>query len=164
MVLEQKRMLWAFEKSIFQFFANSWVTKFKPFLGKLRKAFRTIQIKMWAWQPSYKNILKQPWAEKRILWAFEKDILQLFASFWVKKFKLFSGKLRQSLQTYLNQNIGITNFLENGFGEKTNVVSIWEKHFSFFCKFLSDNLETIFEKVKQSVQNYFYQMLGIRNF
>ena len=60
--------------------------------------------------------------------------------------------------------MGIKAFLENGFGAKMNVESIWKQGFSVFCKFLSDEVETIFEKVKQSVQNYFYQMLGIRNF
>ena len=34
----QKRMFWAFEKSIFQFFANFWVMKLKPFSGKLSQS------------------------------------------------------------------------------------------------------------------------------
>ena len=34
----EKRMFWAFEKGIFQFFANFWVTKLKPFSGKFRQS------------------------------------------------------------------------------------------------------------------------------
>ena len=34
-----KRMFWAFEKGIFQFFANFWVTKLKPFSGKVRQSY-----------------------------------------------------------------------------------------------------------------------------
>ena len=33
----KKEMLWAFEKSIVQFFANFWLRKLKPFLGKDRQ-------------------------------------------------------------------------------------------------------------------------------
>ena len=33
----QKRMFWSFEKDIFQFFANFWVAKVKPFFGKARQ-------------------------------------------------------------------------------------------------------------------------------
>ena len=36
----EKRMFWAFEKGIFQFFANFWVTKLKPFSGKFRQSLQ----------------------------------------------------------------------------------------------------------------------------
>ena len=36
----QKRKFWAFEKGIFQFFANFWVTKLKPFSGKVRQGLQ----------------------------------------------------------------------------------------------------------------------------
>ena len=93
-------------------------------------------------------VLKLPWAEKRMLWAFEKSIFQFFANFWVTKLKRLSGKMRQRVQNYLNQNLVIRTFLENGFGatlsSKANLLSVWKKHFSVFCKFLSDEVETIF--------------------
>ena len=83
-----------------------------------------------------------------MLWTFEKSILQFFPSFWVTKFKLFSGKVRQGVKSYWNQNLVIRTFLENGFGttlsSKTNLLSVWKKHFSVFCKFLSNEVETIF--------------------
>ena len=93
-------------------------------------------------------VLKLPWAQKRIFWAFEKCISQFFPNFWVTKLKPFSGKVRQSIQNYLNQNLVIGSFLENGFeatlSSKTNVVSVWKVHFAVFCKFLSDEFGTIF--------------------
>ena len=60
--------------------------------------------------------------------------------------------------------MGIKAFLENGFGAKTKVVSIWKQGFSVFCKFLSDEVETILGKDTQSVQNYLNQNMGIRTF
>ena len=54
----------------------------------------------------------------------------------------------RDLQNYLNQNLDIGSFLENGFEAtlswKTNVESVSKEHFSVFCKFLSDEVETIF--------------------
>ena len=92
-------------------------------------------------------VLKLPSAQKRIFWAFEKSNFQYFADFWVMKLKPFFGKVKQSIQSYLNQNLVIESFLENGFEAtlswKTNVVSVWKEYFSVFCKFLSDEIETI---------------------
>ena len=84
-----------------------------------------------------------------MLYTFEKGIFQFFANFWVTKLKPCSGKVRQSNQNYLNQNFVIRSFLGNGFwatlSSKTNVASVWKRHFSgFFSKFLSDKVETIF--------------------
>ena len=91
-----------------------------------------------------------------MLWAFEKGIFQFFSNFWVTKFKPFSGKVRQSNQNYLNQNLIIGSSLEHGFevilSSKTNVLSLSKGHYSSFCKFLSDEVETIFweSKAKRS--------------
>ena len=50
--------------------------------------------------------------KKRMFWAFGKRNFQFFASFWLTKLKPFSGKM---VQNYLNQNLFIGRFLENGF-------------------------------------------------
>ena len=64
------------------------------------------------------------------------------------KLKPFSGIVRQNIQIYLNQNLVIRRFLENGFegivSSKTNVFSVKKRRFSVFCKFLSDEVETVF--------------------
>ena len=111
-------------------------------------------------------VLKLPWAQKRMFWAFENSIFQLFASFLVTKLKLFSGKGRQIVQIYLNQMFGIRTFLENGFGatlsSKTNVVSVWKKHLSVFWKFLSDVVETIFRESEAKRWKLFPSNFGHR--
>ena len=73
-------------------------------------------------------VLKLPWAQKGMLWVFEKVLFQFFPKFWVTKLKPFSEKRKQSVQSYLNQNLVIGSFLENGFeatlSSKRNVVSV----------------------------------------
>ena len=89
-------------------------------------------------------VLKLPWAQKLMFWAFQKSNVQFFGNLWVKP---FSGKVRQSILNYLNLILLIWSFLENSFGailsSKTNVLTVWKEHFSFFCKHLSDEVETI---------------------
>ena len=111
-------------------------------------------------------VLKLPWPQKRMLWAFEKGIFQLFASYWVTKLKPFSGKVRQSVQNYFNQNLVIASFLENGFeatlSSKTNFLSIWKEHFSVLCKFLSGEVETIFWESEAKRLKLFQSKFGHR--
>ena len=75
-------------------------------------------------------------------------IFEFFANFWVTKLKPFFGKVRQSIQSCLNQNLVIGSLLENGFGgtlsSKTNILNVWKGNFSVFCKVLSDEFEAIF--------------------
>ena len=91
--------------------------------------------------------LEQPWDQKRMFWWFEKSIFQIFGNFLVTKVKPFFGKVMQSVQDYLNQNLVIGSFLENDaratLTSKKNVPSIWTKHFSVFCEFLSDKIEAV---------------------
>ena len=83
-------------------------------------------------------VLSLPWTQKQMFWAFGKGIFQYLASFWVMKFKPFSGKERQSFENYLYQNLVIGTFLENGFegtlSSKTNVLRVWKGHFSVFLQ------------------------------
>ena len=103
-----------------------------------------------------------------MFWAFEKNIFQYFKNVWVTKLKPFSGKVRESVQNYLNQNLGVGSFLENGFeailSSKTNVLSVWKKHFSIFCKFLSYEVETIFRESEAMRSKLFKSQFGRRKF
>ena len=103
-----------------------------------------------------------------MFWAFEKTIFQFLVIFWVTKLKPFSRKVRQSFQNYLNQNLVIGSFLENGFqatlSSKTNVLSVWKKHFSIFCKFLSNEVETIFRETEPKRSKLFKSKFGRRKF
>ena len=113
--------------------------------------------------------MKLPWAQKRIFWVFEKGIFHIFASFWATKLKPFSAKVRQSVQSYLNDNLVIGSFLEKCSKAiliwKTNALSVWKENFSFFYKFLSHEVENIFlGTFTESFQNYLNQNLVIGNF
>ena len=48
-------------------------------------------------------VLKLPWAQKQMNWAFEKGIFQFFANFWVTKVKTFSGKARQCCKNFFHK-------------------------------------------------------------
>ena len=101
-----------------------------------------------------------------MLWAFEKDIFQFSANFWVTKLKPFFGKVRQNVQNYLNQNLLIWSFLENSFRaifrSKANVLSVWEGHFSVSCKYLSEEVDTIFWESEVNRWKVFKSKFGHR--
>ena len=83
-----------------------------------------------------------------MLWVLKKSIFQIFANIWISNLKPFSGKVRQIVQDCLNQNLVIGSFLGNGFeatlSSETNVSRVWKEHISVFCKFLRDDVETLF--------------------
>ena len=85
-----------------------------------------------------------------MLSVFEKVDFQFFANFRVTKLKTFCEKVSQSVKNYLNQNLVIARFLENGFkaslGSKRNVRSLWIVHFTAFCRFMRDQVETTFRE------------------
>ena len=85
---------------------------------------------------------EEPWAQKWMFETFEKGIFQFFPNFWVTKLKPVSGKMRQSVQNYFNQNLVIRSLLGNGFqgtlSSKMNIASTWKEPFSVFCKLLND--------------------------
>ena len=156
MVLEppwaQKRIFSAFEKSIFQSFPSFWVKKLKPFSSKVRQSVQTYLNQNLLIGSFLENGIGATLSSKTNVLGIWKGHFSVFANFWVTKLKPFSGKVRQSMQNYLNQNLVIGSFLENGFeasfSAKKNVVSVWKEHFSNFGKSLSDKFETIFSKSK----------------
>ena len=56
--------------------------------------------------------------------------------------------MRQSKANYLNQDLVIGSFLENGFqatlSSKMNILSVWKEHVCVFRNFLIDEVETMF--------------------
>ena len=113
-------------------------------------------------------ILKLPGAQKRMFSVFEKSIFHFLGNFWVTKLKPFAGKVRKSVQNYLNQCLVMESFLENGFEatliSKTNVVSVWKRHFSFSWEFLSDEAETISWESEAKRSKLFKSKFGHRKF
>ena len=74
------------------------------------------------------------------------------------KLESVSANMRERIRNYLNHNLALESFLENGFEgtlrSKADVLSISKEHFSVFCKFYSDEVETFSGKVRQSTENY----------
>ena len=112
--------------------------------------------------------MKLPSAQKRVLWVLEKSIFCFFANFSLKKLKPLFGKVRQSIQSHLNQSLVIGMFLENGFeailSSKTSVVIVWKEHFSVFCKLFSDKVETIFWESEAKHSRLLKLKCGCRSF
>ena len=120
------------------------MTKLKPFSEKVRQ--------------SVQNYLNQNLVKRRFLengfqapLRSKTNVLSVWKWYFLVFWKLLSQevmKVRQSFKNCLNQNLIIGSFLENGFeaplSSKTNLLSVWKGHFSLFCKFLSDQVETIF--------------------
>ena len=136
-------------KEQFPFFANFWVTTLKPFSGKARQRFQNYLNQNLVIGRFLENGFHATLSSKtNVLRVWKGHFIFFFPNFWVTKLQPFSGKLRQSVQNYLNQKIVIRSFLENGFeatfSSKTNIRSIWKGHFSVFLKFLSDEVETVF--------------------
>ena len=102
-----------------------------------------------------------------MFWVFERGIFQIFANFWVTNLKPFSGKVKQTVQNYLNQNLVIGTFLENGFGatlsSKTNILSVWKKDLQVFCKFFSDEVETLSWESEAKCRSWFKSKFGHKN-
>ena len=120
-------------------------------------------------------VLELPWPQKRkfctfeksIFFFFEKSIFKVFGGFSLTKLKLFFRKARQSAQNYFNQTLGLRTFLKNGFGatlnSKTNVLSVLKYILQFFSSALEAKLKPFFRKVRQIVQNFLNQNIGIRS-
>ena len=149
--------------AFFQFLKVFEWQSWNHFLGKWSKAPKTISKKNMVIGSFLKMVLKLSWAKKHIFWAFEKNIFQFFASFWVTKLKPFSGKLRQNVQNYLNLNLVMRSFLEKGFeatlSSKANVLSVWKDHFFSFLQLFEWRSWNSFlgksgKAVRQNVQNY----------
>ena len=144
----QKRMFWVFEKSIFQFFADFWLTKLKPFSGRERQSVKIYSNQNLAMITFLENGLEASLSSKINVLTLSKEHFSVFAHFWVTKLKPFSGKVRQRIQDCLNQNLVKGSFLEKGLEasliSKMNVLSAWKGHFLVFCTFLSDEIENIF--------------------
>ena len=166
----EKRMFWAFEKGIFQFFANFWVTKLKPFSGKVRQSFEDYLNQNLVIGSFLENGFEATLTSKTsVVSAWKEHILLFFfANFSLKKLKPFVGKERQNIQSYLNQSLAIGSFLENSFeailSSKTSVVIVWKEHCSVFCKFLSDKVERISWESEANVQHYLNKNLLIGSF
>ena len=139
----QKRMFRIFENCVFCFFYKL-LKKLKPVTGKVRKNVENCLNKNLVLEMFLENGLEATLRSKTNVLNLWNGIFQFFASFWVRKLKSFSREVSKSLQNHLNPKLVIGSILENGFEAtlkfKTNVLSFWKWCFSYFCKFLSDDI------------------------
>ena len=150
-------MFWELGKGNFQFFFKFWVMKLKTFSGKKRQNIKNCLNQNLVIGSIIENGFESTLSWK-MFWAFENSSFQFFPNFWVKKFKPFSGKVRQNIKNYLNQNLVMGSFLENGFGaplrSKTNFLGVWKGKFSFFQNFWVTKLKLFSGKARKSLQEH----------
>ena len=146
--------------------ATFWVTKLKLFSGKVRRSVLNCLNQSLIRGTFLENGFETTLSSKRSVVSVWKGHFSVFVHFWVTKLRLFSGKLKQSVQSYLNQNLVIGSFLENGFeatlSSKRNVLSVWKGAFSVFSKVLGDQVETIFWKTQAKRPKLFKSKVGHR--
>ena len=132
-------MFWAFEKGTFQFFCKFLSDRVETvFWESEAKASKLFKLKF-----GHKNLpRKQFWSflklNNQYFVRLKRAFFSFFTSFWVTKLKPSSGKVRQRLQIYLDQNLIIRTFLENSFeafwSSITNILFVWKGHFSVFLQ------------------------------
>ena len=141
-------MFWVFEKAIFQFSCKCFSDEVQTVFWESEvERSELLKLKFHQMKLLLENGFQATLSPKTNVLSVWKEHFSVFFKFLVTKLKPFSGKVRQRVQKHLNQNLIIGSFLKNGFevilSSKTNVLSVWKGHFSFFCKFLSDKVETI---------------------
>ena len=143
----QKRVLWVLEKSIFCFFANFSLKKLKPPFGKVRQSIQihlnqSLVIGMFV-ENGFEAILSSK-TSVVIVW---KEHFSVFCKLFSDKVETIFWESEAKRSRLLKLKCGYRSFLKNGFEAtlswNTNVLSLWKEHLSVFCKFLSDEVETI---------------------
>ena len=151
MVLElpwaEKRMFWAFGKSIFQFFAKFSLKKLKPFLGEVRQRIQSYLNQSLVIGSFLENSFEAILSSKMSVVIVWKEQCSVLCKFLSDKVERISWESEARRWTLFISKFGHKSFVENGFEAtlswNTNVLSLWKEHFSVFCKFLSDEVETI---------------------
>ena len=142
------------------------MTKLKLISGKVRQSVQNYLNQNFVIGSFLENGFEASWSSIPRLCTFEKGIFEFFANFWVTKLKLFPGKVRQSVPNYLNKNLVIRSFLENGFettlSSKRNVLSHWKGHISVFWKVLINKVEIIFWESEAKRSKLFKSKFGHR--
>ena len=139
----------------FHFFANFWMTKLKPFSGKGKQIPHinsNLRFSIASILENYFETTLRPKANVLSVW---KWLFQSFANFWVTKLKLFSGKVRQSFQNYLNPKSVKKHFIKwfwNCLKLKSKCSEDSNK--AFFGDFWVMKLKLFIRQARQSFQNY----------
>ena len=108
-------MLWAFEKCILQFFASFWVTKLKPFSGKVKQSVENYLNQNLVIRSSLENGFEATLSSKTYVVSVSKGHFSVFWKFWVTKLKPFSGKSRQCCKNFFDKVYFVESILESDF-------------------------------------------------
>ena len=95
-------------------------------------------------------VLKLAWAQKRMFWAFEKNILQIFATFLSDKVETIFPESKAKRSKLFKEKFGHRKLLRKWFWYyvelKNECSEPLKKAFSSFFKFLGKEVETVFRK------------------
>ena len=84
----EKRMFWAFEESIFQFFADFWVTKLKPFSRKERQSVQDYWNQNLVLGSLLENGFEATLSSKRNVLSVWKGYFSVFCKFFSDKVEI----------------------------------------------------------------------------
>ena len=109
-------------------------------------------------------VLKLPWAQKQILWAFELVVFQFFGNFCSEEVETIFWESEAKRSKRFKSKIGYRKFLGKSFGSylqlKNECFERWKR--SFF-KFLSSEVETISRESEPNRSKLFESKFGQRN-
>ena len=148
-------MFWAFQKSIFQLFANFWVTKLKPFSWNVRQTIQNYFNQTLVIGNFLENGFEATLSWKANVLSAYKCHFSVFSKALRDKVPTFFSKPERKRSELSKSNLVIWTFLKNDFeatlSSKRSVVSVWKGHFSVFVHFWVTNLKLFSEKGRQSV-------------
>ena len=128
-----KRMFWGFEKSIFQFFANLWVTKLKPFSGKVGESVKIYLNQSLFIRTFFENGFGATLRSKTNVLSVWKNHISVFGKFLSDEVETIFKESEAKLSKLFKSKLFVGTFLVTGFEARlsleTNVLRIWKWHF-----------------------------------
>ena len=109
-------------------------------------------------------VLKLSWAQKWVLWSFEKSIFQFFCKLLSDKVETIFWKSEAKRSRLFKSKFGYRKPVRKWFwtylGLKNEFCGRLKRAFSSFLEILSDEVETIFWKIKQKRSKLFQSKFG----
>ena len=166
-------MFWAFQKSIFQLFANFWVTKLKPFSWNMRQTIQNYFNQTLVIGNFLENGFEATLSWKANVLSAYKCHFSVFPKALRDKVPTFFSKPERKRSELSKSKLGHMNLLEKWFWSylelKKECCGRLKKSFFSFCTFLSDEVETIFweretERLIQFKSKFVHRKLLIKLF
>ena len=145
--LSWKKNVLSVWKEHFSVFSNFSLKKLKPFLGEVRQRIQSYLNQSLVIGSFLENSFEAILSSKMSVVIVWKEQCSVLCKFLSDKVERISWESEARRWTLFISKFGHKSFVENGFEAtlswNTNVLSLWKEHFSVFCKFLSDEVETI---------------------